>query len=159
MPLAERSSLELAQVRWRRRALKMAGLSGQDWRVLVEAFGLLLVVGAGLRGRSFARMAAWATRVEPAPVASIEAVERIAWLVGVAARATRFKCLVRSLALSRVLARRGITTSVQIGVRPGDRELLAHAWVEWNGRVLNDSVAHVREYVPLDRPVGAVFHG
>ncbi len=158
MPSFERSP-EPTSARWRRRAAKAVSLSYQDWRVLADAWGTLLTVGVGVHGRSFPRLAAWATRVEPAAPTPAVDVERIAWLVGVAARATRFKCLVRSLTLSRVLARRGIATSVQIGVRPGDRELLAHAWVEWNGRVLNDNLAHVQEFVPLDRPIGAVFHG
>jgi hypothetical protein len=159
MAVIDGSSSGRALAPWRRRAAKAATLSGRDWRVLAESMGTLLTVGLGLRGRSFSRMAAWATRVDPGPALSHAEVERVAWLVDVAARGTRFKCLVRSLTLSRVLARRGVATSVQIGVRPGDRELQAHAWVEWNGRILNDSVAHVREYAPLDRPVGAVFHG
>jgi hypothetical protein len=136
-----------------------ATLSVQDWDVLTEAFATSLMIGIGVRARSFSKLAAWATRVDAGRPRLAHDVQRIAWLVGVAARGTRFKCLVRSLTLSRVLARRGVPTSVQIGVRPGDRKLQAHAWVEWNRRVLNDSPAHVREYVPFDRPVGAVFHG
>jgi hypothetical protein len=158
MPAFERSTPGPSP-RWRRRAHQLATLSRHDWGVLVEALVTSLAVGVGVHGRSFSRLAAWATRVEPVSSSTAVNVERIAWLVGVAARATRFKCLVRSLTLSRVLARRGVASAVQIGVRPGARELRAHAWVEWNGRVLNDSAAHVREYVPLDRPVGVVFHG
>jgi hypothetical protein len=42
------------------------------------------------------------------------------------------RCLVRSLVLIAVLARRGIASSLVIGVRPGG-EFAAHAWVELDG--------------------------
>jgi hypothetical protein len=158
MPSIERAP-ESARGRWRRRVIKAARLSPRDWRVLAEGFGTLLVVAAGARGRSFSRMAAWATRVAPGSMLPATDVARIAWLVGIAARPTGFKCLVRSLTLSRVLARRGVATSVQIGVRQGERELQAHAWVEWKGTVLNDSMAHVREFAALDRTLGAAMNG
>lgn len=45
------------------------------------------------------------------------------------------KCLVRSLVLTAVLARRGIASTLVIGVRPGDG-FAAHAWVEADGRAL-----------------------
>jgi Transglutaminase-like superfamily len=45
------------------------------------------------------------------------------------------RCLMRSLVLTRVLARRGIPTTLIISVRPGP-ELVAHAWVEHSGRPL-----------------------
>jgi Transglutaminase-like superfamily len=45
------------------------------------------------------------------------------------------KCLVRSLVLTAVLARRGIASTVVIGVRPGDG-FAAHAWVETGGRAI-----------------------
>lgn len=45
------------------------------------------------------------------------------------------KCLVRSLVLTAVLARRGIASTVVIGVRPGD-DFAAHAWVETGGRAV-----------------------
>lgn len=54
------------------------------------------------------------------------------------------KCLVRSLVLSAVLARRGIESKLVIGVRPGE-SFAAHAWVEANGRAI---LPH-RGYAPL----------
>jgi hypothetical protein len=44
-------------------------------------------------------------------------------------------CLMRSLVLSAVLARRNIPFELVIGVKPGD-EFCAHAWVERNGEAL-----------------------
>ena len=62
----------------------------------------------------------------------------------------RPKCLVRSLALHRMLERSGIHDSViRIGVmREGD-ELLAHAWVEYMGITLIDPPAAVAAFSRL----------
>lgn len=40
------------------------------------------------------------------------------------------RCLTQSLVLTRLLARRGIETSLVIAVRPGER-FAAHAWIEY----------------------------
>jgi Transglutaminase-like superfamily len=45
------------------------------------------------------------------------------------------RCLMQSLVLTAVLARRGIDTKLLIGVSPGE-EFEAHAWVEYSGRAL-----------------------
>lgn len=87
---------------------------------------------------------------------SREAVRRhaatIARAVDRAARRGVFrpKCLVRSLALHRMLERSGIHGSViRIGVmREGD-ELLAHAWVEHMGSTLIDPPAAVAAFSRL----------
>jgi hypothetical protein len=42
------------------------------------------------------------------------------------------RCLIRSLVLTRLLARRGIPAKVVIGARSGP-DFLAHAWVEYAG--------------------------
>jgi hypothetical protein len=51
---------------------------------------------------------------------------------------TDSRCLVRSLVLTRVLSRRGVASTLVIGVRRGD-ELQAHAWVEHKGIPLLDA--------------------
>jgi len=62
----------------------------------------------------------------------------------------RPKCLVRSMALHRMLERRGIRGSViRIGVRREGDELLAHAWVEHNGITLIDSPSAVATFARL----------
>jgi hypothetical protein len=44
------------------------------------------------------------------------------------------RCLVRSLVVSGVLARRGIPAELVLGVRPNNAEpFMAHAWVEHGG--------------------------
>jgi hypothetical protein len=48
---------------------------------------------------------------------------------------TDSRCLVRSLVLLRLLAKRGVASTLVIGVRPGP-EFAAHAWIECAGESL-----------------------
>ena len=57
------------------------------------------------------------------------------------------RCLVRSLVLSGLLARRGVSSAVVIGVRT-EPEFHAHAWVEHRGRPL---LPTEDSYEPLTR--------
>lgn len=57
------------------------------------------------------------------------AVARVAGWCGPAAT-----CLVRSIALMRVLARRRLDAALVVGVCPAGGGLAAHAWVEHEGR-------------------------
>jgi|GEM_PF-1576270 hypothetical protein len=78
--------------------------------------------------------------------------ERIAAAVRRAARITYPypTCLVRSIALARMLARKGFPAEVRFGVRPPvDGVLAAHAWVEVDGRVVGDRADIGSEFQPL----------
>lgn len=86
------------------------------------------------------------------PPAAAERAARIARAVDRAARRGVFrpKCLVRSLALHRMLERSGIHGSViRIGVRREGDELLAHAWVEHMGITLIDPPSAVAAFSRL----------
>lgn len=62
----------------------------------------------------------------------------------------RPKCLVRSVALSRMLNRRGIQGSrVRVGVRLCDGQFAAHAWVELGEKVLGDDERHTNSFAHL----------
>ena len=62
----------------------------------------------------------------------------------------RPKCLVRAVALSRMLEKRGIAGSrVRIGVRRIDGVFSAHAWVELGQHVLGDDVRNVNSFAQL----------
>jgi hypothetical protein len=58
-------------------------------------------------------------------------------------------CLQRSAAATLMLRRRGIPAEVVIGFRPAPID--SHAWVEVNGRVVNDHVQYQKFYWVLDR--------
>lgn len=62
-------------------------------------------------------------------------------------------CLTRSLVLWWMLRGQGIPTEIKIGVRParaGGQKIEAHAWLEKDDRVLNDSPAAIRTYAVFD---------
>jgi hypothetical protein len=53
-----------------------------------------------------------------------------------------------------LLRRRGIDTDVRIGARRDTQDKFqAHAWLEWNGEVINDAGDVARQYLPFNRPV------
>jgi hypothetical protein len=62
----------------------------------------------------------------------------------------RPQCLVRALALHRLLRQDGIRGSrVRIGVKVTDSGFSAHAWVVWGSIVLGDDVRHVRQFATI----------
>jgi hypothetical protein len=60
------------------------------------------------------------------------------------------QCLVRALALSRLLERHGIVGhKVLIGVRWRDGAFIAHAWVELADRIVGDTESNTSTFVKL----------
>jgi Transglutaminase-like superfamily len=125
--------------------------------LVVDAYRL--VVLATLRRRRFTALAVPAI-TQPADPPRGDDDERV---IAAAQRAIRWAeyttpgrltCLQRTMALHRLLARRGVATRPQIGVRKQGGELQAHAWLEYQGRIVNSSVAHCRQYQAL-RPIPA----
>lgn len=83
--------------------------------------------------------------------ASVRAASEVGWAVTRAARFGLFRpqCLVRSLAIQRMLKRRHIAGSqLRIGVRIADGRMVAHAWVELCGAVIGDSAQNVSSFTP-----------
>jgi len=84
--------------------------------------------------------------------------QRIARLEFAAARNLFFKtnCLEQSLVLWSVLRGRGFSADLKIGARKVAGQFEAHAWVELDGRALNDESDSHRTFVPFDGAVTAV---
>jgi len=62
----------------------------------------------------------------------------------------RANCLVRAVALQRLLEARGFPGSaVRVGARVDRGHFTAHAWVEYAGHVLGDRDWHVQRFTPL----------
>jgi hypothetical protein len=124
-----------------RRLVQFLRLAAPDRRLLVEAIAGLVVAGVSLRLFRFARLAArLGTHMAESPLeqdrsAAVEAV-RIRWAVETAARHLPWKpmCLPQAVAAQRMLRRRGIPSTLYLGVAPG-RGYGAHAWVR-AGRVV-----------------------
>src|SRR4051812_46225955 len=58
-------------------------------------------------------------------------------------------CMHRSLALQRMLARRGVSAELRIGIGRKPNLFPGHAWLEVDGVVVNDDAEVVAPYVPL----------
>ena len=88
-------------------------------------------VVAGLRSRSPAPA--------PASAETLQEARSLGWAVArmLAHVPGDTRCLVRSLVLTRLLARRGISGTLVIGARPAP-DFLAHAWVEHDGEPVLD---------------------
>ena len=59
-------------------------------------------------------------------------------------------CLEESLALWWLLGRQGISSELRIGVRKHDEKFEAHAWVEREGRAVNEPQALHEHYAAFD---------
>jgi hypothetical protein len=88
----------------------------------------------------------------PGPAAPLVRVCELERAVSRAARYGCFrpKCLARSVALHRLLARAGIPGSrIRIGVRRESDALVAHAWVTLEGRIVGDDPSFVNRFTEI----------
>lgn len=85
--------------------------------------------------------------------------QRITWLMSKALRISliKGKCLSQSLVLWHILDCQGITSRVRVGFKKdealspiGNRNFSAHAWVEYQGVVLNDHPDVYERFVVFD---------
>ena len=132
----------------RRRLEQLRDLAPWERRMLARLVFLLPAVGASLWLLGFKRTRGMLERLVPpvdpnGPDETLpsESANRIARLVAIAAyhgpyRAT---CLRQSFTLWWLLRRRGIPAELRIGVRKETDNVDAHAWVDHEGVVLNDS--------------------
>jgi len=135
---------------------KLARLSPREWAELLEAqLALLsaqLMVWTRPRGRLVTSTGSVPDGRETTPAAANPRAARLALAVGRAAENGVFRplCLVRAVALNRMLERHGIHGSrVRIGVRMRGGRFAAHAWVEYHDRVLGDLDEHVETFAEL----------
>jgi hypothetical protein len=146
----------LRAAHWRRRFEMASRLSFSEWIGIVRAGILLARVKRSLGQSSLPDVARWATRnIAGGPSSDAEirgTVYRCEKAVRLAARLYPggVKCLPRALALAKMLAARGIAIDLKLGVRREDGKFAGHAWVEWNGEVVNESAPVAATYAILD---------
>lgn len=139
-------------------ARSILSLGLRDWRDLWRAQWALIVAQRLVRKRAPGQLTARNEVALPSrgdAFSDPPASER-AHLLGTAIRRAamygvfRPACLVRAIALRRMLEAAGIRGAViRVGVKQSEEGMLAHAWVELDGDVIGDSVANVRGYAPL----------
>jgi hypothetical protein len=135
---------------WKFMTAKWQKLRHLSWRqrwILVQSLALLPLIALGMRLLGFKRIqtlvSSFVTAARPGiedQAAVISRARGVAKLVGAAARNGLYRatCLPQSLTLWWLLRRRGIDSQLRIGVRKVAGELEAHAWVEFQGQVIND---------------------
>ena len=137
-----------------RRLIRFFQLPFSDQRLLMWA--ALAVVSAKLAIRTLrlpvartavARLERRRWSVTPTPV------DRIVWAVEAAGRAIpgMKNCLVQAVAAEAMLTRAGHPCELQIGAAKNGPELIAHAWLESEGRVLVGEF-ELDRYTPLIAP-------
>jgi hypothetical protein len=138
-----------------RRISKLRGLTRREWADLWRAQWWILRAQIRLRhADEGALLSQWTTAPPVVPPGrSDSGAHARAIAIGDAVRRaglfgfTRPRCLARSLAISSLLAREGISGSaIRVGVRYSAGRLEAHAWVEHDGEVIGDSAAHIRRF-------------
>jgi hypothetical protein len=156
-----------------RHLLAFLSLPRGDRRLLLQALIGLPATALALRLFGFNRWYTGLRRlVRPRrklAVPNMMRAYRIARLVRLANGRLRpsANCLQRSLVLWTLLRRHGVESDLRIGVRkadgrtasqadtstPANGAFEAHAWVEWQGVVLNDAPDVRRRYAPFERPI------
>jgi transglutaminase superfamily protein len=131
------------------RLTRLRSVSRTDVAIAVEAAALVPLVELGLRCWPLDRLVVRLGRVGPRRASGDAA--RAARIVDVVlALYPAATCLKKSLVLLRILRRRGRPALLRLGVRKSAHELLAHAWIECEGRtLLDDGIAH--RYATLRR--------
>lgn len=142
---------------WRYRLTKLMALGRVEfmdllraqWQLLVAAF-LLRVVPRGRLLRREGELATAEVRPSPAVEASARRMALAVSRVAEHGPLLRPQCLVRAVALDRLLRSAGIEAGrIRIGVRLRSGGFEAHAWVELGELVLGDEEWHVRTFTPM----------
>jgi hypothetical protein len=133
------SGFRLADIR------AVAALSARERRLLAQAVVVLPITGLLVKRAGYRRLHDTLSRVVPVapiPADPLGEATTISRLVSLAADRGPLPatCLSRSLALWLLLRRHGVEADVCLGLRGGGAQPHGHAWVEYQGRPLNETV-------------------
>lgn len=114
--------------------------SPADLWAFARAWIVLLAADLSLRALSYPRVERLFAPGTGGRANGEEEVARLAWAVSAAARRHLYpmRCLPRALCLRWLLGRRGFPSELRIGVAREEGVLLAHAWVEREGRPVGE---------------------
>lgn len=124
--------------------------------LLIKAALLLEAIKLGMRLFSFRTLRRLLVRASKAPkglpASRGPSADSVGWAVEVASRNTFGvkTCLAQALATQLLLARRGHSSLLHIGVLKGEREQFqAHAWVESGSSIVIGGRSQLERYTPL----------
>ena len=141
--------------RYKEAVPKLLALTARDWRNLLAAQARLLLAQLLMSTRPTGKLVESREDGTETPTGSpprLADARALALAIGRASEYGVFRpaCLVRSIALRRLMQARGISGGrVQIGVILQDGRLAAHAWVEYAGEILGDDPHLVSHFDPL----------
>lgn len=134
---------------------KFLRLPSSDRYLLATAAILLAAIKMGLRLLPFKTLRALLATMSEKPRTLAQespcSVDRVVWAVETAARhVPKSTCLTQAIATKVLLARRGFPAHLHIGVAHQGKgeQLLAHAWIESEGKVLIGG-SELERYTPL----------
>jgi hypothetical protein len=139
------------------RVSKFLALTAAEKSLFLSATTLSPFFSLGLRIGGLARFQSW---LEPSELASaksptIAEVSKLGALVNSAAfhSLAPTTCLTRSLLLRWLLQRRGIQAQLRIGVRSLEGTIEAHAWLEYQGKPINDAHDVAQRFAAFDEEI------
>jgi hypothetical protein len=145
---------------FRSRVLVLRGTKLRELPTTILATVLLGVTTVSLRRGGFrsasSQVRCWSSMRAPTRTSHPQdAIDRVLHSVNgaTALLPAHVDCLQKSLVTRALLQRVGIEAILRIGVRREISGLAAHAWVEFEGAVVNDSAEVVSQFVPFDEPV------
>lgn len=132
-------------------------LSPQDWLFFIEAWFWLLIFDIRLRTQPFPKLQAYAAQLATHSSLSPEQTRKLLFSINNAVDHARYNhlypmtCLRRSLALQKMLSERGISTELKIGVQKDAKQIIAHAWVEYQGKPVGEREHISEQFSPLQK--------
>jgi Transglutaminase-like superfamily len=135
---------------WIRRLKKFARVPLGEKLLLIEAALLLALARIAIRIMPFRNIAPHLghARAESPPQVTPEQAalaKKIGWAVVIMSRSAFWdtKCLVQAIAAQIMLKRRGIPSTLYLGVAKDEtRDLIAHAWVRSGSAILTGAAGH-----------------
>lgn len=140
-------------------------LTSRERWLLMRAITLIPSMHVAVRVVGFHRLHGRVTAIRaapPAPQHRETLIRECTTSINRVKRAPVFRgnCLSQSLALEWLLRRSGVAPTLRLGVRLGEPKFAAHAWIECDGRVLNDAPDVSTRFVPLaTTPLGPGVDG
>jgi Transglutaminase-like superfamily len=122
------------------------------WKAVTDTVAIALIkvclrtLGFGRTFRLIAHMTRSPTVRSPSSADEVDSLARRVALAG-AFYPGRARCLEQSLLLHWLLRRAGVKSALRLGVNSFGRG--AHAWVEWNGRPLNERGERIEKLTVL----------
>ena len=142
----------------RTRIRQLENLTYEEWLLLVTALVLLPLIAVALHLTGFRRthqlmslFSGKGSPETPRQETPLPNAGQVARMVTVAANygPYRANCMKKSMLIWWLLKRRAIHTEIRIGICKHPSELQAHAWVEFDGKVLNDRQNIAEQFTPF----------